>query len=97
MKRTEPQSLADVMRLTLEENRMQNKLMEQSALTVWPEIVGAHIASMCANPRVANGIITIHVANTALRHELSMSRSSLTRLINSRLGKEVISDIRFTS
>lgn len=95
MQRTEPKSVGDILRLALEENRMQRRLSEYSAIRLWREIVGDHIADLCAKPSVEKGVMYIGVANAALRNELNMSRSSIVRHINSALGDDIISDIRF--
>lgn len=76
---------------------MQERLDERKAIYVWPEIVGPQLASQCLTPTVNGGIMTIGVRNAALRHELTMSRTRLTSAVNRYLGKEVISDMRFTS
>lgn len=96
MKRTEVQSIGDVLRLTVQECNMTSRLNELKAIELWKPIVGAHIASRCGRPSVKNGLMTIPVNAGALRHELTMNRSAIVRLINNQLGKEVIHDIRFT-
>lgn len=97
MKRTEPQSVGDVLRLAIQDSDMARRLDEVKATLVWTEIVSPAIAQRCGKPRVDKGIMTIPVASAALRHELTMSRTSLIRHINSRIGRDTLSDIRFTS
>lgn len=96
MKRTEPMCVADILRLTLEENRMERKLREYSAIRLWSSLVGENIAEMCDKPCVCKGVMTIKVSNAALRHELSMSRTIIIRNINKMLGDDIISEIRYT-
>lgn len=97
MERKESQSIGDILRLAFQDNCMQDRLDERRAADAWGNVVGDHIASQCRRPFVKAGMMTVGIPNAALRHELSMSRSSLVRAINTLLGKDVVRDIRFTA
>lgn len=95
MERHDIKSVGDVLRQAIEETHMQGRLDELRAADLWPEIVGSDIAAMTMKPLVRSGAMTIRVVDASLRQELSMSRTLLVREINRRMGKEVISSIRF--
>ena len=95
MKRCEPESVGDVLRQTLHEEGMTERLYETRAAALWPAIVGEEIASLSTKPFVAGGIMTVRIAVPSLRQELNMSRTSLIKIINDSLRREVIKDIRF--
>lgn len=97
MERFQTLSVGDVLRMTFQENCMQEQLDQLKAAELWPQIVGAHLASRCSRPKVKDGILSIGVSSTSLRHELSMNRSSLINEINRHFNKTVISDIRFVA
>ena len=97
MQRHTPQSVGDVLRNLLEETSLQNRMDELHAATLWSKIAGAQLASQTRHPRVKAGVMTIGVPNAALRNELLMNRSRLREIINRTIGKEIISEIRFTS
>lgn len=97
MKRYSPESVGDVLRNLLEETSLQNRMDELRAADIWPAIVGEGLASLTSRPLVKNGVMSIGVPNASLRNELHMSRSRLVGIINKNLGKDVISEIRFTS
>lgn len=97
MKRTDYQSIGDVCRMAFEEFNMTARLLEVRACDYWLQLVGPGIAARTTRPRVARGIMRIGVESAPLRHELTMNRSQMIRLINERLGREVISDIRFVA
>lgn len=97
MKRTDTQSIGDILRLALQENCMDSRLDEFKAVEIWSSVVGRYIASQCRRPFVKDGLMTIGVPNAALRQELLMNRSRLRAAINRDIGKETISDIRFIS
>ncbi len=75
---------------------MTARLDEQRAIELWRPIIGDHIAASCGRPTVKLGVMSVPVTASALRHELTMNRSSIIKLINGKLGKRVITEIRFT-
>lgn len=97
MKKVYEQTLGDVLRQTLEEAQLQGRFDELKAIDLWPTIVGEHLASLTSKPTVKDGVMSVGVTAPSLRHELTMSRSSIIRHINILMRKDVIRDIRFTS
>lgn len=97
MKRLEPESVGDVLRQALDRQNMSEKLRETRACVLWVRIVGPQLAQITGKPSVKNGIMTVGVPNAALRSELMMVRSQMIGQINSILGFETITDIRYTS
>ncbi|MDE5807587.1 MAG: DUF721 domain-containing protein [Muribaculaceae bacterium] len=95
MKRTEPESIGDVLRLTIQESNMTGRLDECRAIEIWPQVIGETLARRMSRPSVSNGVMVVYVDSAALRHELTMHRSRLIEGINSHLGKEVIKSLRF--
>lgn len=95
MKRVEPESIGDVLRQTLEQQGMTERLYEVKAISLWPAVVGEEIASLTSRPSVANGVMTVHVGTAPLRQELNMNRSGLIRILNDMLGREVITQLYF--
>ena len=95
MKRIEPESIGDVLRLTIQEGNLASRLDECRAADLWPELMGEGIARRTSRPRVSCGVMVVDTVSAALRQELNMNRSRIIELINRRLGKEVVREIRF--
>ena len=95
MKRTEPESIGDVLRLTIQESNMTGRLDECKAIDLWPQLMGENMARRMSRPRVSCGVMVVYVDSAVLRQELNMRRSGIIEAINSRLGKKVIKMIRF--
>lgn len=96
MRRTSFETVGDVLRKIIDEANLGNKLDELRAAEIWPGIIGPDLASRCMKPCVNKGIMTIRVNDAALRNELNMHRSAIMRTINTRLGRDVLSDLRFS-
>lgn len=97
MQRHTPQSIGDVLRNLLEETSLQNRMDELKAADLWKSIAGESLAALTSKPFIKNGIMSIGVPNASLRNELHMNRSRLREIINKKIGKEIISEIKFTS
>ncbi len=97
MKRTEYMSVGDVCRIAFEEFNMTERLLERRACDFWRDLVGPAIAGMAGRPEVSRGVMRIGISDASLRHELTMNRSVMIRHINDRLGRPVITEIRFTA
>lgn len=97
MERREPQSVADVLRQMLEESSLQERMDELKAASLWSKVVGPHLATLTSQPHVKSGVMSVGVPNASLRNELHMNRSRLREIINQFVGKEIITELRFTS
>lgn len=95
MRRVEPETIGDVLRQTLQEQGMTGRLYETRAINLWPAIVGEEIAAFTSRPMIHEGLMTVHVRTAPLRQELNMSRSTLKRIINETLGRDVVTELRF--
>ena len=97
MDRKVPESVGDVLRNLLQETSLQNRMDELKAADLWKAVAGEPIAKNTGNPQVKNGVMSISVPNASLRNELHMNRSLLRNIINKKIGKNVITEIRFIS
>lgn len=95
MKRTESESIGDILRRTIQEANLKDTLDEGKAADLWPVLMGPHIASRTTRPRVSAGVMVIYVDSASLRNELNMNRTAMIKAINEHLGREVIKEIRF--
>ncbi len=95
MKRIEAESVGDVLRRAIESDNLQERLLAVRAEALWPRIVGEEIAGRTGKAVVNKGVMTVCVRAASLRHDLTMSRSSIIRIINDTLGSDVVREIRF--
>lgn len=95
MKRTNAQSVGDIINQVLRQERLDIRLDEQRALAMWPELVGPGINRYTTARSVKDGVLTFTISSAPLRNQLMLSRSSLITRINEALGREVIKEIIF--
>lgn len=69
------------------------RLLEQRAMLLWDEVVGARIAQVARPDRMTRGHLHVRVKTATWRQELLFSREEIRRKLNDRLGEEVIRQI----
>ncbi len=94
MERKDAVTVGDVLRECLEKSSMQGRLDEVRACDAFPLVVGTQIASLCNQPYMKNGLMTITTPKASLRSELNMSRGRIVKAINEILRKEVVKEIQ---
>ncbi len=94
MKRTEPQSLREVLEQAINECELQEDLLRRRAEALWPRVMGQHIAAMTGKPFFRGAVMHVPVEKPSLRNELTMMRSAIAS-INKTLGSTVVTEIRF--
>lgn len=95
MKRTEPQSIREVLEQAINECELQEELLRRRAEALWPRVMGQHIAAMTGKPFFRGAVMHIPVEKPSLRNELTMMRSAIAASINKTLGSNVVTEIRF--
>lgn len=83
------------MRDCLEQSRMTGRLDESEACRRYADVVGPGIAAMCGKPQMSKGVMTVRVANAALRQELNMRRGHVRDNINEIMGKQTVTEVAF--
>ncbi len=95
MLRKNAQSIGDIIKQTLKNRNLESKVFEEKILKLWPEILGAEIASYTDQLFLKNKTLYVKITSSALRNELYMCRSRLVNTINQHLGASVIETIIF--
>ncbi len=95
MKKIEPTPVGELLRQAIEESDISDRLAEVRAAAAWPAVVGNNIAGLTGRPQVNAGVMTIVCRSAPLRHELSMQRSLLIKMLNQAAGAQAIEELRF--
>jgi len=74
---------------------IEKKLKEQTAITMWPGVVGEKIAKESHPLYVKGGKFFLYVEKAVWRNELNFMKSDIIRKLNQSVGTDVIKDIVF--
>ncbi len=93
MKRTEAQSIRQIIEKALSQSEQRDAIQEQRACYLWPEIVGPSINRYTTRRFVENGRLHVFISSAPLKNELSFHRTGLRDTLNRAVGADVISEI----
>lgn len=95
MKRTQAQTIGQIVEAFLREEHLDKQIDELRASALWSQVVGHVVNRYTASRSVAGGVMTVHITSAPLRNELMLMRTSIIQRINEALGREVIHEIIF--
>ncbi len=89
------QSVKDLILRSLREQGLEMPLLQKRLVEAWPQIAGAMAQRYTLNTYIYNQTLYVRLSSPALRSELSMCRQDLISKLNTYVGSQVITDIRF--
>jgi predicted nucleic acid-binding Zn ribbon protein len=92
-RKSNEQSLGDVIKDFLRESGWQQKLDEVSIITEWDKVLGPSLAKYTDEVFISKGVLHIRLNSSTLRQELTYRKTDLVKELNDSVGKEVITDI----
>ncbi len=95
MKKRNAEHISTILRRYLRQESLESPLNEQRLINAWPEVLGPGMASYTSQLYIRNQTLYVHLTSAALRQELMMSRDTLVRSLNQRVGAAVITNIIF--
>ncbi|WP_321374012.1 DUF721 domain-containing protein [uncultured Draconibacterium sp.] len=95
MRRSNTQSLSEVLKEFIEQNRMERKLKELDIVQGWENLLGKTIARYTRNIYIRNGILYVEITSSVVKNELFLMREEICRRINENAGDEIITRIVF--
>lgn len=93
MKRTEAQSIKEIIDKAISSQNLSGVFNEQKAGYVWQEIVGPTINRYTTHRYVENGILHVYISSAPLKNELQFLKSKLIAEVNKAVGANVITNI----
>ena len=95
MRRSNTQSLSDVIREYVKGTSIEGKLKEVDVVQSWEELLGKTIAHYTRNISLKNKILFVEISSSVVKNELFMMREEIRRKLNERAGEEMVSKIIF--
>ena len=79
----------------LRSSGLETPLLQRRLIDSWEIVSSALVARNTDNLFISNQTLMVKIPNAALRAELMMMRTELVRKLNTTVGANVISDIKF--
>ncbi len=95
MRRSNTQSLSDVLKEYIKQNQMDQKLKEVDVVQGWENLLGKTIAHYTKNIYIINRILYVQISSSVVKNELFMMREEIVRKINENAGSTVVLKIIF--
>jgi len=93
MRRSEIQSLGSAIKDYLKERKFEGKIAEIEAVNSWESIIGKQIARATSSIYIKDGTLYVHLKSSIVRNELFMMRNDIMRVMNQRVGSDVVKAI----
>lgn len=93
MRRSNEQSLAEVIARLVEGSGMRDKLDQLDVTAAWDEVAGPMVARHTTGIRLRRGRLLLRFDSAPLRQEISYGKEMLVERINAHLGREVVREI----
>ena len=94
MFRRDVQSISDLLNMYLRREGLETPLLQKRAVDAWDTLMGPSIARFTVEKFIKNQTLFVKILNPALRQDLTMMRSRITKRINEAVGSQVIVDVR---
>ncbi|HSO87983.1 MAG TPA: DUF721 domain-containing protein [Draconibacterium sp.] len=95
MRRSNTQSLSEVLRDYVKGTSIEKKLKEVDIVQSWEELLGKTIAHYTKNISLKNKILYLEINSSVVKNELFMMREEIRRKLNERAGEELVEKIIF--
>ena len=95
MRRSNTQSLSEVLRDYVKGTNIEKKLKEVDIVQSWEELLGKTIAHYTKNIALKNRILYLEINSSVVKNELFMMREEIRRKLNEKAGEELVDKIIF--
>ncbi len=95
MRRSNTQSLGEVLKEYIKEVQIERKLKEVDVVQSWEDLLGKTIAHYTTKIYIRNQMLYVTISSAVVKNELFMMREEIKRKINERAGEEIVRTIIF--
>ncbi len=95
MRRSNTQSLSDVLKEYIKSNHIERKLKEVDVVQSWENLLGKTIAHYTRNIYIRNQVLYVEISSSVVKNELFMMREEICRKINENAGEEIVRQMIF--
>lgn len=95
MRRSNTQSLSEVIREYVKGTSIERKLKEVDVVQGWEDLLGKTIAHYTKSISLNNKVLYVEISSSVVKNELFMMREEIRRKINEKAGEEIVARIIF--
>ena len=95
MRKSNTQSISDVLKNYTRENKLDRKLNELDLIKSWESVMGKTVARYTGNLYIQNHTLFVETTSPIVRNELLMMREEIRVRLNEVAGVELIKTIIF--
>ena len=95
MRKTNTQSISDVLKSYVQENNLERKLNELDLIKSWESIMGKTVMRYTRNLYIQNSTLFVETTSPIVRNELLMMKEEIRVRLNEVVGQELIKTIIF--
>ncbi len=95
MRRSNTQSLGEVLKEYIKEVQIERKLKEVDVVQSWEDLLGKTIAHYTTKIYIRNQVLYVTISSAVVKNELFLMREEIKRKINERAGEEIVRTIIF--
>lgn len=93
MKKTNEQSLKDVLKDLVETYRLKSKLNQSRINSLWESLMGNSISRYTKEIKVRKNKLYLTIESAPLRQELSFGKDKIRHMLNEELGEDFIHEV----
>lgn len=95
MRKSNTQSISDVLKNYTRENKLDRKLNELDLIKSWESIMGKTVARYTGNLYLQNNTLFVETTSPIVRNELLMMKEEIRVRLNEVAGEELVKTIIF--
>ena len=88
------EQLKKVLKKTIENSGFKNAILQENAISIWPNVVGKNISKISKATSVDRGVLFVKVESATWKQELHMQKNEIINKINEKIGSKAIKEIR---
>ena len=88
------EQLKKILKKAIEKSGFKNAILQENAVSMWPDIVGGNISKISKATSVEKGVLFVKVESATWKQELYMQKNEIINRINKKIGSKAIKEIR---
>jgi len=93
MRKQNEQSLQEVLHEILKKYNLERRFEQAEVADIWNKTLGPSVANQTKRVVLKNGVLTVYIDSSLVKHELNMLKGRLVASLNETMGKEVVKEI----